>query len=840
MTALNAILARQGQINPQSGVVGGQQGLPMGGGVTQSKPPGMQGGMISEFRPVGGLSGSSGGDGYDGGGIMDGQQFLPRYGSYGGGGMGGGVEMSPVGSLPQSSGPIARPEYAGRSVNNNPNSPMPNTPYVAANKRLQAPVGYNRDPRQNTQFNALSPQDQERYYQGGMNRASGMANPGQAVTGTAQGGDSPYENRINSLMTSQGMTREQAIRNQASAINQGTDLNNDGAVSSNEYRTFQNPIYENGINNLMTRQGMTRGQAIAHQASAVDQGADLNNDGTVSRREYQTFSDTPQTGLIGAEQALGIATSGLSEAGAQARRDLEAGYSGSQQNLESAYQGVGQAGDQARTDINTGVLNSGDLLRSGSQMIGQAGDQARSDINRGLYDSSQSLRSGSEMVGQAGSRSINDFLGGTQQGRQDINRSSQAALQPLSRFAQSGQDANALQANLLGANGPAAQAAAMQQFQDSPGQDFLREEQERAVLRNSAATGGTQGGAVLEELQRRAFGRAGTAFNDRISQLGGLGSQGLTASQGQAGIMSDAGRALSGLAERGSSNIANTRLGVAGQQADIQGDLSGLMERGAGNLATAGLNVAGQQSDIQGQLSGVTERGAGNLATAGLNVAGQQAGLQQAMGSLSERNASNLASTGLGIAGQLSGIQGTVAGGRTRAGEQIAQNIGSTTNNLANLQNAEGAALAQILDGGQFAEIMAKAGITDANTLQQLATLLANISTGQGSQATGLGGIPGVTQTEGALAGIGQAAAGAGAAMTGFAAMSDIRLKENIVPIGKIGQHNFYTWDWKAEALPIVGNQGTVGVIAQEAQKISPDAVFEVDGILKVDYSRIF
>ena len=751
MTALNAILARQGQINPQSGVVGGQQGLPMSGGVMQSKPPGMQGGMISEFRPVGGLSGSSGGDGYDGGGIMDGQQFLPRYGSYGGGGMGGGVEMSPVGSLPQSSGPIARPEYAGRSVNNNPNSPMPNTPYVAANKRLQAPVGYNRDPRQNTQFNALSPQDQERYYQGGMNRASGMANPGQAVTGTAQGGDSPYENRINSLMTSQGMTREQAIRNQASAINQGSDLNNDGAVSSNEYRTFQNPIYENGINNLMTRQGMTRGQAIAHQASAVDQ------------------------------------------------------------NLESAYQGVGQAGDQAR-----------------------------SDINRGLYDSSQSLRSGSEMVGQAGSRSINDFLGGTQQGRQDINRSSQAALQPLSRFAQSGQDANALQANLLGANGPAAQAAAMQQFQDSPGQDFLREEQERAVLRNSAATGGTQGGAVLEELQRRAFGRAGTAFNDRISQLGGLGSQGLTASQGQAGIMSDAGRALSGLAERGSSNIANTRLGVAGQQADIQGDLSGLMERGAGNLATAGLNVAGQQSDIQGQLSGVTERGAGNLATAGLNVAGQQAGLQQAMGGLSERNASNLASTGLGIAGQLSGIQGTVAGGRTRAGEQIAQNIGSTTSNLANLQNAEGAALAQILDGGQFAEIMAKAGITDANTLQQLATLLANISTGQGSQSTGLGGIPGVTQTEGALAGIGKAAAGAGAAMTGYAAMSDIRLKENIVPIGKIGLHNFYTWDWKAEALPIVGNQGTVGVIAQEAQKISPDAVFEVDGILKVDYSRIF
>jgi len=708
VTALNAILARQGQINPQSGVVGGQQGLPMSGGVMQSKPLGMQG-------------------------------TIPQGGN------------------------------------------------VVQGQRLQAPVGYNRDPRQNTQFNALSPQDQERYYQGGMNRAPGQ-NP--------------------------------MLNNKANAINM--------PIQDQYYGTGMTQYKPPGQDNRFAS-GMPIGQdnfsGMANPAQAVTGAAQ---------------GDTPQTGLIGAEQALGIATSGLSEAGAQARRDLEAGYSGSQQNLESAYQGVGQAGDQARTDINRGLYDSSQSLESAFQGVGQAGNQARSDINRGLYDSSQSLRSGSEMVGQAGSRSINDFLGGTQQGRQDINRSSQAALQPLSRFAQSGQDANALQANLLGANGPAAQAAAMQQFQDSPGQDFLREEQERAVLRNSAATGGTQGGAVLEELQRRAFGRAGTAFNDRISQLGGLGSQGLTASQGQAGIMSDAGRALSGLAERGSSNIANTRLGVAGQQADIQGDLSGLMERGAGNLATAGLNVAGQQAGIRGDLSGLMERGAGNLATAGLNVAGQQAGLQQAMGGLSERNASNLASTGLGIAGQLSGIQGTVAGGRTRAGEQIAQNIGSTTNNLANLQNAEGAALAQILDGGQFAEIMAKAGITDANTLQQLATLLANISTGQGSQATGLGGIPGVTQTEGALAGIGQAAAGAGAAMTGFAAMSDIRLKENIVPIGKIGLHNFYTWDWKAEALPIVGNQGTVGVIAQEAQKISPDAVFEVDGILKVDYSRIF
>ena len=645
MTALNAILARQGMMNPQAGVMNGQQGLPIGGLPQGGKP---------QFTP----SPLTGPNGF---GVDPAKPAVSQ--------------LAYVSQLPSNS--------------------------------------YNLDPRQNAQFNALSPQDQARYYQGGMNPQSGISpqsgipagltnsseiNPFmQSMSGQGQGYDpqlnytyisgmQPAQNQAGVIAPPSASMAAQPLAG-AGPFNQAPQLappltgmaNPAQAVTAAPVQG-SGPIYENQINRLMTNQGMSREQAIANQASAVRQGGDFNNDGTVTKEEYRSFL-------------------------------------GQQSNLAEGEQ----------------------LLEQGPQT--------------GLLAAEQSLEQGSRGLTRAGDQAIIDLTGGTQQARSDITNASQAALQPLAGYARSGQDANTMQANLLGANGPAAQAAAMQQFQDSPGQAYLREEQERAVLRNAAATGGTQGGAVLEELQRRAYGLAGTAFNDRVAQLGGLGSQGLTASQGQAGIMGDTGIALSGLAERGAGNLASTRLGIAGQQA---------------------------------------------------------------------------------------GIQGTIAGGRTRAGEQMAQNIGSTTANLANLQNAEGAALAQILDGGQFAEIMAKAGITDANTLQQLATLLANISTGQGSQATGLGGIPGVTQTEGALAGIGKAAAGAGAAMSGYADMSDIRLKENIVPIGKIGRHNFYTWDWKAEALPIVGNQGTVGVIAQEAQKISPDAVFEVDGILKVDYSRIF
>lgn len=491
MTALNAILARQGLMNPQVGLIGGQEGLPRNTGAynpqmqMNAQVPASQSAMLGsrqgQMNPQVGFTGSK-------------------------------PDQSPIQRLPIGSG-IPASQSA-----------------IMDSPQIQKTTG----PTQASQ-------------------QLGMVNPSQSV-----------------IAPTTPMPTANASQIQGSG-----------------------PIYENQINRLMTNQGMSRENAIANQASAVRQGADFNNDGTVTPKEYQKFQG-PQTGVLAAEQSLNEASRGLA----------------------------------------------------------RAGDQA-----------------------------IIDLTGGTQQSRSDIMNASQAALQPLSGYARSGQDANTMQANLLGANGPAAQAAAMQQFQDSPGQAYLREEQERAVLRNAAATGGTQGGAVLEELQRRAYGLAGTAFNDRVAQLGGLGSQGLTAAQGQAGIMGDTGIALSGLAERGAGNLASTRLGIAGQQA---------------------------------------------------------------------------------------GIQGTIAGGRTRAGEQMAQNIGSTTANLAELQNAQGAALAEILNGGQFADIMAKAGITDANTLQQLATLLANISTGQGSQATGLGGIPGVTPTQGMLTDLGQAASGVGAAMTGY------------------------------------------------------------------------
>ena len=70
---------------------------------------------------------------------------------------------------------------------------------------------------------------------------------------------------------------------------------------------------------------------------------------------------------------------------------------------------------------------------------------------------------------------------------------------------------------------------------------------------------------------------------------------------------------------------------------------------------------------------------------------------------------------------------------------------------------------------------------------------------------------------------------------------SDIRLKENIVKIGETPHGtNTYSWTWTNEALPIVGDQPTEGMLAQEVQMTQPDAVvMGADGFLRVDYSRV-
>jgi len=67
---------------------------------------------------------------------------------------------------------------------------------------------------------------------------------------------------------------------------------------------------------------------------------------------------------------------------------------------------------------------------------------------------------------------------------------------------------------------------------------------------------------------------------------------------------------------------------------------------------------------------------------------------------------------------------------------------------------------------------------------------------------------------------------------------SDIRLKENIVPVGEMDGHRLYAFDYR-DAQDGVGRQ--VGVMAQEVMQTRPDAVLRrADGMLMVDYAKLF
>lgn len=105
-------------------------------------------------------------------------------------------------------------------------------------------------------------------------------------------------------------------------------------------------------------------------------------------------------------------------------------------------------------------------------------------------------------------------------------------LAALAPYRQAGEAATGQMTALLGLGTPEEQAAARSAFSESPGQSFLRQEQEQALLRNAAAIGGLGGGNVRTALQGQAFGRAQTDYQNYLRQLQALGGQGLSAARG--------------------------------------------------------------------------------------------------------------------------------------------------------------------------------------------------------------------------------------------------------------------------------------------------------------------
>lgn len=167
-----------------------------------------------------------------------------------------------------------------------------------------------------------------------------------------------------------------------------------------------------------------------------------------------------------------------------------------------------------------------------------------------------------------------------------VNRA-RAFLDPTAR---AGGAAFQQQAALSGALGQAAQARAFEGFQESPEQAFIREQQEQSVLRSATATGGLGGGNVLEELQRRAAGRAAQDIQGRFQRLGAVAAPGLEAKANIANLFTSLGTSKAQLRTGLGRSLANVAVGQGSPEAQF--GLAAAQARAAGQL---GLGSAIQQ-----------------------------------------------------------------------------------------------------------------------------------------------------------------------------------------------------------------------------------------------------
>ena len=163
---------------------------------------------------------------------------------------------------------------------------------------------------------------------------------------------------------------------------------------------------------------------------------------------------------------------------------------------------------------------------------------------------------------------------------------------------EAGNQAMQQQMALLGMGGQEAQKQAFTAFGNSPGQRFLRERQEKALLRNQGAMGGLGGGNVRTALQEQAVGLAAQDYNNQFNRLGSISSGGQAATtnlnQFGANMANNVSSSLGAMGQARASGIQNAGAanasGILGaQQARAQAD-SQMMQFG-GQLLGAGASM---------------------------------------------------------------------------------------------------------------------------------------------------------------------------------------------------------------------------------------------------------
>ena len=208
------------------------------------------------------------------------------------------------------------------------------------------------------------------------------------------------------------------------------------------------------------------------------------------------------------------------------------------------------------------------------------------------------------MGANAADRASSTIAGGYQGGAQMRYEGAEKALdrsqefldwtdQLLEPYVNKASNATNMQSNFLGINGPEAQQQAYDNYLESPGQRWQREQIMNSVLANASATGNLGSANVLTGLQDRAAGLAAQNFQTDYTNLANFGQQMRPFIPMQAGSRGDSVNAMNNLNLYQGDVLASGHEGASGAQAQ------GILGKNAGysSALSSGMYALGKSGE---------------------------------------------------------------------------------------------------------------------------------------------------------------------------------------------------------------------------------------------------
>lgn len=204
----------------------------------------------------------------------------------------------------------------------------------------------------------------------------------------------------------------------------------------------------------------------------------------------------------------------------------------------------------------------------------------------------------------------------------------QAAIDRFNPWAEAGTKALTTYQNSLGQNGADGNAAAVSQFQASPGYQYQVDQATDAVARKASALGALGSGNTMQAITDRASNLANQEYGGWQDRLNGLSNTGLAATGQQANIQ----QGLGNLYAQEGRDVSNVYGSTAGAEAGLFSNFAGLGANNVWNATNTGINAVqkGQAAAKDSVMSGLNF-GLG-LGGVGLNLLGMGMGGGQTLG----------------------------------------------------------------------------------------------------------------------------------------------------------------------------------------------------------------